>query len=103
MTLFDVSVAIVMLLLAAALLTLFFRWKAAGSLRRRSAMMAKVDVDPATLGTSELMDDVRKRCSRCQSEAECERWLAGKGDGDNAFCPNAEVFDAIRRKEGVTA
>lgn len=102
MSLFDLSFAMVMLLVVAALLVWFFRWKAAGSSRRRNAMMAELGVDPANLQTSELIDEVRKRCSRCRSEAECERWLAGKGDGDHSFCPNAGVFDAIRKGEHVT-
>lgn len=103
MTLFDMSAAILMLLLATAFLAWFFSWKAAGSLRRRNAMMAKLGVDPTSLKISAVMNDVGKRCSRCRSEAECERWLAGRVDGDNSFCPNAGVFDAIRRRQQVAA
>jgi hypothetical protein len=36
---------------------------------------------------------VRARCRRCPVEDVCERWLAGELEGDNGFCPNANVFD----------
>jgi len=39
--------------------------------------------------------DVKARCRRCPSEGLCERWLLGKVDGENTFCPNALTFDRL--------
>jgi hypothetical protein len=44
-----------------------------------------------------IMRDVRQRCEHCPSEDVCERWLRGEVSGDNDFCPNAKVFEILRK------
>lgn len=105
MTGFEISAAIVMLGLTVTLLACFFRMNRAASWWRRTRMMSRLGLDP--LGTDSrqptaIMKDVRKRCSRCPSEALCERWLAGEVGGNNLFCPNADTFRAVGEKERLT-
>jgi hypothetical protein len=33
----------------------------------------------------------------------CERWLAEKKEGDNAFCPNSKVFEILKKYSGSAA
>ena len=79
MTLFDMSAAILMLLLATAFLAWFFSWKAAGSLRRRNAMMAKLGVDPTSLKFSAVMNDVGKRSGECCDDRPQEHEAGSDG------------------------
>lgn len=106
MTLFEISAAIVMLVLTVTLLALFLRMKRAASWSRLTRMMTRLGLDPLGEADSRqltaIMNDVRKRCSRCPSEALCERWLAGEVGGDNLFCPNAYKFGTIGEKERLT-
>jgi hypothetical protein len=44
-----------------------------------------------------ILQVARGRCSRCRSEGFCDRWLAGNGEGDNSFCPNAQIFRILKR------
>ena len=81
---------------------------AGGSDRRRSSMMERFGLSPeaAELGsrrTRALLKETRQRCLRCPREDWCERWLAGKVGGGNAFCPNAETFDGLIGAGGRTA
>jgi len=96
----DVSIAMVMAVIAVALV-LWFRWyKATGSQRRMMRMMQHYGLDPqiARQGDSEsIIREIRRRCSRCQVEGHCERWLDGKEKGDGSFCPNARVFEELAR------
>jgi hypothetical protein len=69
-------------------------------------MLARAGVDPevARRGDTEaIIQDVRRRCGRCRSEALCDRWLAGKVEGDNSFCPNAQIFDLLKKTTGRIA
>jgi len=94
-TLFEISVAIVMVAVSVALVAWFLRHTTASSEKRMMHMLALAGVDPevAKQGDAEaIIQDVRSRCIRCRSEALCDRWLAGKVEGDNSFCPNAQVF-----------
>lgn len=93
----QISVAIIMVGVTA----ICFAWlqsnMAAASARRMMDMLKRVGLDlgTATLGepqTIAIGKEVRRRCRRCSREALCERWLAGKVEGGNAFCPNAEAF-----------
>lgn len=48
-----------------------------------------------------VMGEVRQRCRACVAEDVCERWLRGDEEGDNAFCPNAKVFETLRKYDGA--
>jgi uncharacterized protein DUF6455 len=97
-TLFQIGVAIVMVAVSAALIVWFARSMAAASGRRTMQMLTRAGVDPeiARHGDTEaIIRDVRRRCIRCRSEGLCERWLAGKVEGDHSFCPNAQIFRTL--------
>jgi len=99
-TLFEIGVAIFMLAVSIALVVWFFRYTAAASGRRMIHMLTHAGVNPevARQGDNEaIMRDVRSRCLRCRSEDLCDRWLAGKVEGDNSFCPNAQIFRSLTR------
>lgn len=39
------------------------------------------------------------RCGMCTGEAECRAWLdSGKHEGYQAFCPNAELIERLKRR-----
>lgn len=97
---FDISIAIILVTVAIALVALFLRYKAGASERRMKEMLQRAGLDPeiATQADSEsIIREVRRLCRKCQSEDLCERWLAGEVGGDNAFCPNAQVFEELKR------
>ena len=99
-SLFQIFVAIVMIGVALTLYITIRRYMAAASERRMIGMIDRLGLDPAIAASGDtraIMRDVRQRCRSCPSEALCERWLAGKEDGDNVFCRNAEVFSALKR------
>jgi len=63
-------------------------------------MIESLGLDPAIATSGDLptiMNDVRRRCEHCQSEDVCERWLRGEVAGGNEFCPNARVFEILRK------
>jgi hypothetical protein len=102
-TLFEIGVALVMVAVIIALLVWFARYLGASSERRmmRMLMRAGVDRDVAARGDKEaIIEDIRSRCRKCRSEALCERWLAGKIEGENTFCPNAQIFSALTNNRG---
>ena len=69
----------------------------------RMLMRAGVDPDIAARGDKEaIIEDIRSRCRKCQAEDLCERWLAGKVEGENTFCPNAPIFGALTNNRGRT-
>ena len=97
---FDISIAIILVVVAIALVVWFLRYKAGTSERRMKEMLQRAGLDPeiATQADSEsIIREVRRRCRKCQSEDLCERWLAGEEGGDNVFCPNAQVFEELNR------
>jgi hypothetical protein len=99
-TLFEIGVATIMVAVIVALIVWFSRYLAAVSARRMMQMLTRAGVDPevARQGDAEaIMQDVRSRCQKCSSEALCDRWLAGKAEGDNSFCPNAPIFRRLAR------
>ena len=105
-TLFEIGVAIFMVAVGVALIAWFSRYMAAASGRRMMRMLAGAGVDPEVArhgDTETIIRDVRSRCRRCRSEDLCDRWLAGKVEGDNSFCPNAEIFRNLTRTSGRTA
>ena len=99
-TLFEIGVAIFMLAVSVALVVWFSRHVAAASERRMMHMLTHAGVDPEVArhgDTEAIIQDVRSRCGRCRSEDLCDRWLAGKAEGDNSFCPNAPIFRMLAR------
>ena len=105
-TFFEIGAAIVMVAVSVALVVWFSRYLAVASGRRMMHMLTSAGVDPevARQGDNEaIMRDVRSRCLRCRSEDLCDRWLAGKVEGDDSFCPNAQIFRALTRTTGRIA
>ena len=105
-TLFEIGVAIFMVAVSVALVVWFSRYLAAASGRRMMHMLTSAGVDPevASHGDTEaIMQDVRSRCGKCRFEDLCDRWLAGKVEGDNSFCPNAQIFRVLTRTSGRIA
>ncbi len=100
---FEIGIAIALVVIAAVLVSLFLKYKAGASERRMMDMMRSAGLDPdlARYGDHEaIISAVRKQCRRCQSEDLCERWLKGEVAGDNEFCPNRQIFSYL--KERVT-
>ena len=99
-TLFEIGVAIFMLAVSFALVMWFSRYRAAVAGRRMMDMLTCAGVDPGVArqgDTEAILRDVRGRCRRCRSEDLCDRWLAGEVEGDNDFCPNAEIFRVLKK------
>ena len=99
----QIIAAMAMLGVGIALVFAYRRYLAAQSERRMRSMLESVGLDPeiASIGGIEtIMGEVRQRCSTCSSEDVCERWLAGDEEGDNAFCPNARVFEVFKKYHG---
>lgn len=88
---------------AVALIVFGFRsYLANGSERRMRSMLESVGLDPAIAASNEIptiMREVRQRCRTCNAEGVCERWLEGKEKRSNDFCPNAQVFEVLRKYE----
>jgi len=98
MSLIQVISALAMVGATVALVLGYRRFLAINSDRRMRAMLVSAGLDPylALSGeTRTLMNEARKRCRNCATEGVCERWLKGREEGDNSFCPNASVFDSI--------
>jgi len=96
----EVLAAVAMVGVAAAMFFGFRRYLAVNSEQRMRAMLESVGLDPeiaASGAIPTIMKEVRQRCRSCASESVCERWLQGKKDDSNDFCPNAKVFDALRK------
>lgn len=105
-TLFEIGVAIFMVAVSVALVVWFSRYMAAASGRRMMHMLTRAGVDPEVArhgDTEAIIQDVRSRCRRCRSEDLCDRWLAGTVEGDNSFCPNAQIFRILTRTTGRIA
>lgn len=105
MSLFQIVAAVVMVGVAFALFAAIWRYMAAGSERRMMSMLERVGLDPAIASGSDaetIMKEIRQRCRHCATEGVCERWLAGDVVGENDFCPNAKVFETLKRTIGAT-
>ena len=95
----DISIAAILIIVAIALVFWFLKYKAGSSERRMMQMMQRIGLDPEIAtqdDTENIFREIRRRCRRCQSEGQCEMWLANAKDGDNVFCPNAEVFEELK-------
>jgi hypothetical protein len=104
----QIGVAIIMVGVAVAIIVWLQFNQAAASARRMMDMMTHVGLDPetATLGdprTMALIKEARHRCRRCPREGLCDRWLAGKVEGGNTFCPNAQAFRVLTEASGRTS
>ncbi len=98
--LFEIGLAIFMLAVGGFLLVWFWRYRAAGSRRRMTQMLTRAGVASEVISRGDveaIIKDVRRRCRVCNSEDLCERWLAGKVEGENDFCPNAQIFDGLAK------
>ncbi len=105
-SLFEIGAAMVMVAVGVALVLWFWKYLAATSERRMMRMLTSAGVDPeiAKRGDTEaIIQDVRSRCRNCRSEDLCDSWLDGKVEGDNSFCPNAEIFRNLRTVAGHPA
>ncbi len=97
----QIGVAIFMLGAAIAIFMWFQSSQAAASARRMMGMMTRADLDPETamLGgprSVAIGNEARRRCRGCSREDLCDRWLAGKIEGGNGFCPNAQIFSTLK-------
>jgi len=93
----QIGVAIIMVGVVVAGMVWLKSSMAAASARRMRSMMKRIGLNARTIRRSDpqtttIGKQLRRRCRRCPREALCERWLAGKVEGGNAFCPNAEAF-----------
>lgn len=86
----------------------------AASERRMISMLERVGLDPAIAAGHEsdtvidfavdvVMKAMRERCQACTAVDTCEQWLVDKEACDNAFCPNAAVFDELKEICGNSA
>ncbi len=104
-TLFDLTVAFIVVTVVAVLFGWFRRTETTASTRRMISMMLRARVDhriPAHTNPNmmAIMKSARCRCARCPREDYCERWLAGEVEGPNTFCPNASVFQSLAEPTG---
>jgi Family of unknown function (DUF6455) len=98
-TMFNIVIFVSMIALCAGVIVWFVRSFSGDSEKRMTRMMNKVGLDseaaPAQRRIEKDIAGVRARCRKCQTEDECERWLAGEVKGENSFCPNASVFNQL--------
>jgi hypothetical protein len=97
-TLTQLIAAIVMVGLGLALVIGYRVYLNRNSERRMLSMIDSLGLDTDIAANAELgtiMGEVRQRCRGCTAEDVCERWLRGDEEGDNAFCPNARVFEIL--------
>ena len=104
----QISVAIIMVGVAVAIIVWLQSSQAAASGRRMMGMMTRVGLDPGTATlddprTMAIRKEARRRCRRCPREDLCDRWLAGKVKGSNTFCPNAQTFRILTGASGRTS
>jgi hypothetical protein len=95
----QIGVAIIAVGVAAALIMRLRSNTPAAYGRRMRTMMARVGVGVAALNdprTMAMRKQARRRCRRCSSNDLCERWLAGKVEGGNSFCLNAQAFRLLK-------
>ena len=104
-TVMQVIAGVVMLIVAAGMVTAWRRYRIASSERRMLGMLSRIGLDPTIVSSGDIgtiMSEVRSRCRQCAAEGQCERWLRGEETGDNSFCPNHRVFEILGRYSGVS-
>ena len=105
-TLFEIGVATLMVGVSVALIVWFLRDMAATSGRRLMHMLMRSGAEPVVAQQGDataINQDMRSRCRRCRLEGLCDRWLAGSVEGDNSFCPNAQLFRTLAKSSGSIA
>lgn len=105
-TLMEIGVAVFMVAALIALFAWFARYLRGSSEKRMVRMLTRAGVDPGIAARGDkraIIEDVRRRCRKCQAEDQCERWLDGKAAGENTFCPNARIFRTLTTKEPAVA
>lgn len=98
--LFEIGVAVFAAAVSVALVVRFSRHAASASEKRMVHMLMCAGVDPRFSGhddTWPILQVARGRCGRCRSADLCDRWLAGKLEGDNSFCRNTQIFRILKR------
>ncbi len=101
MSLIQIIAAIAMLIVAFLLVFGYWKYLRINSERRMLSMLEALGIDPAIASsgdTEAIMKEVRNRCRACSSESVCEEWLKGDHKQDNAFCPNAKVFEMFDKQ-----
>jgi hypothetical protein len=96
--------AIVLVGVGLALVFAYRDYLARNSERRMLSMLDSLGLDSHIASSTSLatvMGEVRQRCRACRAEDVCERWLRGDEEGDNAFCPNAKVFETLKKLSGA--
>lgn len=96
--------AIAMIGVGIALVVAYRAYLARNSERRMLSMLDSLGLDSGIASNEDLstiMGEARQRCQSCTSEDMCERWLRGEEEGENAFCPNARVFEILNKYSGV--
>ena len=95
----QASLALILLAVAIALVAWFLWDKMRHSLSRMNRMMTHVGLDPDLTDEETLatMKAVTARCTTCNCEDYCERWLKDEVVDDNDFCPNAQTFEELKR------
>ncbi len=96
----QIGVAIAMVGVTIAIMLWFRSSQAAASAKRMTAMMTRAGLDPgaAMFGAPRFVairNEARRRCLSCPREDLCDRWIAGKIEGNNSFCVNAPTFDFL--------
>jgi hypothetical protein len=69
-----------------------------------TAMLREFGLDRARLGESARLEllAAETRCAACREIGWCRRFLAdAAADTPDAFCPNARLFEELRRHHGV--
>lgn len=100
MSFIQVIAALAMAGATVALVLGYRRYLAQNSERRMRTMLVSIGLDPELATSGEMptiMKEVRQRCRHCATEDVCERWLKENENGDNSFCPNAKVFEVIKK------
>jgi hypothetical protein len=101
----QISVVIFMVAAAVAIIVWLQSSQADASAKRMMAMMTRVGLAPGTVtpGDPRITKEARRRCKGCPREDLCDRWLAGKIEGGNIFCPNAQTFQILTEASGQTS
>ena len=96
----NILIGVLMVGVGLALTAWYFCYLGGSSESRMLRMLKRAGVDPEIARRNDkksIINDVRSRCRKCQSEAECERWLAGDAGGENTFCPNHRIFSRLAK------
>ena len=94
----QIAIAVILVIAAIYFAISFVAYKRARSRKRTLKMLISQGVNPDVLKSGNqlaIAQDIRSRCSRCQAEDVCERWLKNPA-GNNDFCPNAAVFERLK-------